>query len=78
LYKVFEQDLHISIEYGIAKLRPVKLDAALIKEFELEMPKGTVMLYLEQVDFDRNRQPTNVSFEYHAANFCTFSVYRRR
>ena len=78
LYQVLEQDLHINIEYGIAKLQPVKVDAHFIKQFGLDLPKGSVMLYMEQIDFDRNRHPLNLSLEYHVADFCTFSVYRRR
>jgi GntR family transcriptional regulator len=78
IYKVFEQDLHLLIEYGIAKLHPVKVDAAFINEFDLLLSKGSIMLYMEQIDFDRNRQPVNLSFEYHVADFCTFTVYRRR
>jgi GntR family transcriptional regulator len=78
LYRVFEQDLSIPVDYGIAKLQPVKVNAWLMKEIGLNLPPGSVMLYLEQVDFDRDRQPILLSREYHVADFCEFTVYRHR
>jgi len=78
LYQVFEEDLHQTIDYGITRLRPIAADAQLIKQFALDIPKGSVMLYMEQLDFDRNRQPILFSHEYHLAEHTTFTIYRRR
>lgn len=78
LYQVFEEDLHQTIDYGITRLRPIAADTQLIKQFALDIPKGSVLLYMEQLDFDRNRQPILFSHEYHLAEHTTFTIYRRR
>jgi GntR family transcriptional regulator len=78
LYQVFEEDLHQTIDYGITRLRPIAADSQLIKQFALDIPRGSVMLYMEQLDFDRNRQPILFSHEYHLAEHTTFTIYRRR
>jgi DNA-binding GntR family transcriptional regulator len=78
IYYILENELSIAIDYGIAKLRPVKMNAQSLKQMGLDLPAGSVMLYLEQVDYDRNRQPVAVSYEYHVSDFCEFKVYRRR
>ena len=78
LYRVFEQELHIAVDYGIAKIRPIKVDARVVKQIGMDIPNGSVMFYIEQLDFDRNRQPVMLSLEYHVADFCTFTIYRRR
>jgi DNA-binding GntR family transcriptional regulator len=54
------------------------MNAQSLKQMGLDLPAGSVMLYLEQVDYDRNRQPVAVSYEYHVSDFCEFKVYRRR
>jgi len=78
IYRVFENALRIIIDHGIAKIRPIKADARLIEQFQLDLPPDSIMLYLEQLDFDRNQQPVLFSREYHVADFCTFTIFRRR
>jgi GntR family transcriptional regulator len=78
LYRVFERELEINIEYGIAKINPVKVSSKMMKNIGLNLPGGTVMLYLEQLDFDHERQPRIISYEYHIPGFCSFSVYRHK
>ena len=77
IYRVFADELHISIDHGIAKLRPIKADVHLLKQLHLRLPSGSVMLYLEQLDFDRDQRPVLLSYEYHVADFCSFTVFRR-
>jgi len=77
VYRVLDQILGITVEYGVAKLQPIKVTGALAEKLGLGIPGGSVMLYLEQVDYDRNRQPIIVSCEYHVADFSAFTVYRR-
>jgi GntR family transcriptional regulator len=76
IYRVFEDELHITIDHGIAKIRPIKADARLIKQLNLDLPAGSVMLYLEQLDFDPDQRPVLFSYEYHVSDFCTFTVFR--
>ncbi len=78
LYRVLEKHLHIVIESGIARLRPIITDEHLMKQLSMDVPTGSVMLYLEQLDFDRDRRPVVLAYEYHIADFSTFTVYRRR
>lgn len=78
LYRIFEEDLHQTIDYGITRLRPIIADSQLIHEFKLDIPKGSPVLYMEQLDYSRNRQPLLLSYEYHLAEYSTFTIYRRR
>ncbi|GAB4478823.1 MAG: phosphonate metabolism transcriptional regulator PhnF [Anaerolineales bacterium] len=78
LYRIFEEDLHHPIDYGITRLRPIAADAQIIRQFELEIPKGSPMLYMEQLDYSRNREPLLLSYEYHLAEYSTFTIFRRR
>jgi len=36
------------------------------------------MLYMEQLDYSRNREPLLLSYEYHLAEYSTFTIFRRR
>lgn len=78
LYRIFEDYVGITIDYGIARLKPMKLTASALKQAGFELPADSVVLYLEQVDYDRNREPVMFFMEYHLADFCEFTVYRRR
>lgn len=78
VYRVFEDELHITIDHGIAKIRPIKADVRLMKQLHLDLPAGSVMLYLEQLDFDRDQHPVLFSYEYHVSDFSTFTIFRRR
>jgi len=77
IYRVFADELHISIDHGIAKLRPIKADARLLRQLHLHLPSESVMLYLEQLDYDRDQRPVLLSYEYYVADFCSFTVFRR-
>jgi GntR family transcriptional regulator len=78
IYKIFESEFGLTVDYGISRLRPVKVDAVQMKQIGLNLPAGSVMLFLEQVDYDRNRRPFYLSCEYHVADFCAFTIFRRR
>jgi len=78
VYRVLERELNVIIDHGIAKLRPIKADTQLLKQLDLDIPVGSVMLYLEQLDYDRDQRPVLLSYEYHVSDFSTFTVYRRR
>ncbi len=78
IYRVFEQYFGLAVEYGINRLKPVKVTARLKKQLGLSLQLGDVMLYMEQLDYDRNRNPFYLSYEYHVAEFCNFTIFRRR
>ena len=79
VYRVLENHFQTTIEYGIVLLSPIMADAELIEQFGLDdIEVGTVMLYLEQIDYDKDQHPIMLSYEYHMADTSKFSVYRRR
>ena len=77
LYSLFENELRIRIDYGITHLRPITADAKLVKQLGFKVKEGAVMLYLEQIDYDPDRVPLLLSHEYHVADFCEFTIYRK-
>jgi DNA-binding GntR family transcriptional regulator len=78
IYRIFESEFNLAVDYGISRLWPVKVNAAQMKQIGLDLPADSVMLFLEQVDYDRNRRPFYLSCEYHVADFCAFTIFRRR
>jgi len=76
LYKVMQTYLGLTIDYGITKIRPISAEASIAQK--LMVPEGSVLMYLEQVDYDAAGQPLLASQEYHVADVYTFSVYRKR
>ena len=74
---LFENELRIRIDYGITKLRPITVDTQLGKQLGFKVKEGSVMLYLEQIDYDPDRIPLILSHEYHVADFCEFTIYRK-
>ncbi|MBN1536799.1 MAG: GntR family transcriptional regulator [Anaerolineales bacterium] len=78
LYKVLETRFNMTVDYGIAHLRPMKINSAGLKQVGFDIAVESVVLYLEQIDYDRNRDPIILSMEYHLAEFCDFTVYRCR
>ncbi len=78
IYRIFESEFGLTVDYGISRLWPIKVNATQMKQLGLELPADSVMLFLEQVDYDRNRRPFYLSYEYHVADFCAFTIFRRR
>lgn len=78
IYRIFESEFNLMVDYGISRLWPVKVNATQMKQIGLDLPADSVMLYIEQVDYDRNRRPFYLSCEYHVADFCAFTIFRRR
>jgi GntR family transcriptional regulator len=78
IYRIFESEFDLTVDYGISRLRPVKVNATQMRQIGLDLPADSVMLFLEQVDYDRNRRPFYLSCEYHVADFCAFTIFRRR
>jgi len=78
IYRIFESEFGLTVDYGISRLWPVKVSATQMRQIGLDLPADSVMLFLEQVDYDRNRRPFYLSCEYHVSDFCTFTVFRRR
>ena len=63
------------VHQGVVTVEPAKADRRLAKA--LEVPTGTLLLYLRQVDLDRDGAPLLLSHEHHVADAFEFSVVRR-
>jgi GntR family transcriptional regulator len=75
VYEVLEQDLGVVIHHGLATFRPTRADGHVASR--LRVARGTLLLYIRQVDFDESGRPVVSSHEHHLAEAFEFSVVRR-
>jgi len=75
VYEVLERELGVVIHHGLATFRPTRADGHLASR--LAVAKGTLLLYIRQVDFDEQGRPVVSSHEHHLADAFEFSVVRR-
>jgi GntR family transcriptional regulator len=75
VYEVLERDLGLVIHHGLATFRPTRADGHVASR--LRVARGTLLLYLRQVDFDESGAPLVSSHEHHLADAFEFSVFRR-
>lgn len=75
VYEVLERDLGVVIHHGLATFRPTRADGHLASQ--LDVPRGTLLLYIRQVDFDVAGLPVVSSHEHHLSDAFEFSVVRR-
>lgn len=75
IYEVFERDLGIVIHHGVATFRPVRAELAVAQR--LNVPRGTLLLAIWQVDYSEEGTPVLSSYEYHLADAFDFTVLRR-
>ncbi|MBN1319120.1 MAG: GntR family transcriptional regulator [Anaerolineales bacterium] len=76
LYKIMEEHLGKIVDYGVARLKPTTADEALIQR--LDVTNGSLLMYVEQIDYDDTGTPLLVSYEYHVPEVYEFTVYRKR
>jgi len=73
-YDYLRQRLLLEIHHGIAWIHPYSA-----KDFiadKLQIPGGSNILHIEQVDFDANGEPVALSDEYYVADAFRFYIYR--
>ena len=75
VYHLLERELDIVIRQGIAAIRPANADDRLANR--LHVPAGTLLLYLQQVDYDLDGRPVLLSHEHHLADAFEIAVVRR-
>ena len=75
VYDVLESSAHVAIQHGVVTVEPMTADRSLARK--LKIPAGSLLLYLRQVDYDRNGDPVLLSHEYHLGDAFEFSVVRR-
>lgn len=64
-----------AVEHGIVTIEPAAADRSLART--LGVKTGAPLLYLRQVDYDREGVPVLLSHEHHVADAFEFSVVRR-
>jgi GntR family transcriptional regulator len=74
-YHLLERELGIVIRQGVATIRPANADGELAAR--LRVPGGTLLLYLQQVDYDLDGRPVLLSREHHLADAFEIVVVRR-
>lgn len=75
LYGFLERDLGVVVRHGLAAIRPANADADL--PGKLDVPAGTLLMYLLQVDYDLDGRPVLLSHEHHVADAFEITVVRR-
>jgi GntR family transcriptional regulator len=75
IYDAFEHALGRVIHHGVASFRPLAAPAQVATR--LAVGRGTLLLYLRQVDYDLDGEPVLYSHEYHLAGAFEFTVVRR-
>ena len=75
IYELMERGLGIVIHHGVASFAPVRATKTLASE--LRVPRGSLLLYLRQVDYDQEGRPVLSSHEHHVADAFEFTLIRR-
>jgi GntR family transcriptional regulator len=75
VYEVLETELGLVIHHGVATLRPMAAPARVAER--LGVRRGTLVLYVRQVDHDLDGRPLLYSHEHHLADAFEFTVVRR-
>jgi GntR family transcriptional regulator len=74
IHAFFRQVLGLEVHHGVAWLRPATVDTSLASK--LHSTENSLLMYLEQVDYDASSRPLLLSDEYWVADAFTFSVHR--
>ena len=75
IYEAIERELGIVIHHGLATFQPTRADGHVASQ--LRVPRGALLLYIRQVDFDDSGRPVLSAHEHHLAEAFEFSVVRR-
>jgi GntR family transcriptional regulator len=75
IYSLFQSVFSQVIEYGVARLLPVKAPAHIAHQ--LGLPVEATLLYLVQTDYSPSDEPVLYSCEYHLPDAFDFLVMRR-
>lgn len=74
VYQLIHEMLGLDIHHAIARLRPVTAEKSMAEK--LEVPEGSGLLYIEQIDSTADGTAVDLAIEYHVAEAFTFTVYR--
>jgi GntR family transcriptional regulator len=76
LYDLLEEDLGMELSSSILKLKPMK--ATKSKADALGIKAGDLLLFLQQTDTSKDREPVLYSEEYFVSQRFEFEVIRKR
>lgn len=76
LYDLLQSEFNINIEYGIARIAPIKADQKIASK--LAQKKDTILLFIAQTDFQANETPVLYTHEYNLPNAFNYGFLRRR
>lgn len=74
MYAFLRERCALDIHHGIAWIRPLPAEGYIAEK--LQLPRGSSILHLEQVEFTPDGEPFALADEYYVADAFTFSVYR--
>jgi GntR family transcriptional regulator len=74
MYIFLRERLSLEIHHGIAWIKPLMAESYISEK--LQVPRGSSILHMEQVDYMGDGTPIAVSDEYYVPDAFTFSVYR--
>ena len=74
MYTFLHERLGLGIHHGIARIRPLRAEAYISDK--LEIPPGSSILHIEQVDFGNDGEPVALTDEYYDPEAFTFYIYR--
>jgi GntR family transcriptional regulator len=74
MYAFLRERCGLEIHHGFAWIRPLTAEGYIAEK--LQVPRGSSMLHLEQVDFNFSGEPVALADEYYVADAFTFSIYR--
>jgi GntR family transcriptional regulator len=75
MYETLDREFGVAIHHGVARFVPMKANGTTAQR--LGVRRNTLVLYLQQVDFDDGGRPVLSSHEWHLADAFDFTVIRR-
>lgn len=75
VYEAMERHLGVAIHHGVASFAPARAGREVARL--LRVARGTLVLYLRQVDYDEDGRPVLSSHEHHLEDAFEFTVVRR-
>lgn len=74
IYEFFKLRMNLRIHHGVAWIRPLSAEQYIADR--LQIPEGSKILHLEQVDYDSNSEPVAFSDELYVADSFRFQIFR--
>lgn len=76
LYEFLQNEFNIIIEYGVARISPVKASKKVAEK--LVQKRNSILLFISQTDFQTNDTPVLYTHEYNLPNAFNYGFLRRK